>query len=200
MKLIRKVHPNIKGFDLNQEPVIIRVNEFDHEAVTEFSKSISDAHNTGQNIIPIIIDSPGGFVHSLLSMISIIEDSNIPVATIIEGRAMSCGAILAMCGALNFRFMAPHSTMMIHSASTMAYGKTQDIETDTAELRRLNDKILQIASTKSGHKKTYLKDLLANNQDKDIFLTPQAAKKHNLIDHIWIPSMTIDLSLKIDLK
>lgn len=200
MKLIWKTHPNVNGYELYQDPVIIRVNDFDTGSAFDFSEGISDAHNTGQNIIPVIIDSYGGYVHSLLSMISVIEDSDLPVATIIEGKAMSCGALLAMCGTPKYRFMAPHSTMMIHSAYAMAFGKTQDVEASATELRRLNDKIHQLASVNCGHKKTYIRDLLRNKQDKDVHLTPRAAKKHKFIDHIRIPAMTVDLSLKIGIK
>ena len=51
-------------------PVIIRVRKFDDGAAKEFSELMSKAQNTGQPIIPVIIDSYGGQVYSLMSMIS----------------------------------------------------------------------------------------------------------------------------------
>ena len=59
----------MKDFELRQDPVIARVNEFTEQAAEKLSTDISAAHNTGQDIIPIVIDSYGGEVYSLMSMI-----------------------------------------------------------------------------------------------------------------------------------
>ena len=88
----------IKELELKSSPVIIRVNEFTEESAKEFANKMAAAHNTGQKVIPIIIDSYGGQVYSLMSMIGSINSSELPVATIIEGKAMSCGAILFTSG------------------------------------------------------------------------------------------------------
>ena len=94
MKITYSKDPLISKCELNRSPVIIRVNKFDEKSAQEFSEKMSDAHNTGQPVIPIVIDSYGGQVYSLMAMISEIEHAELPVATIVEGKAMSCGAIL----------------------------------------------------------------------------------------------------------
>ena len=94
MKYISKVSPLIKEFELRKNPIIIRVNKFNDESAKKFSSEMALAHNTGQSIIPIVIDSYGGEVYSLMAMISAIKDAEMPVATIVEGKAMSCGAVL----------------------------------------------------------------------------------------------------------
>ena len=91
------VSPLIKEIELRKNPVISRVNEFNEEAAKKFSAEIAQAHSTGQKVIPVIIDSYGGQVYSLMSMISAIKHAELPVATIVEGKAMSCGAILFSC-------------------------------------------------------------------------------------------------------
>ena len=85
------VSPLIKDIEFKHSPVIIRVNKFDEDAASEFAAKIGLAHNTGQKIIPVVIDSYGGQVYSLMSMIAAIKASELPVATIVEGKAMSCG-------------------------------------------------------------------------------------------------------------
>ena len=83
------VSPLIKEIELRTPPQIIRVNKFDEKSAKEFQDQISLAHNTGQKIIPVVIDSYGGQVYSLMSMIAAIRASELPVATNVEGKAMS---------------------------------------------------------------------------------------------------------------
>ena len=98
MKWTTSVSPLIKEYELINNHVIVRVNKFDEDAAKEFQAKIAQAHNTGQTVIPVVIDSYGGQVYSLMSMISGIQHAEIPVATVVEGKAMSCGAILFSFG------------------------------------------------------------------------------------------------------
>ena len=73
------VSPLLKEYELRRNPVIIRVNEFTEKSAKEFSQKIAMAHNTGQKVIPIIIDSYGGQVYSLMSMIAEIKSASLPI-------------------------------------------------------------------------------------------------------------------------
>ena len=115
----------IKELELNQNPVIVVVNKFDEQAADEFRNKFSIAQSTGQNVIPVVIDSYGGQVYSLMSMISTIRSSKIPVATIAEGKAMSCGAVLLSFGQEGMRFMDPDATVMIHDVASGQHGKNE---------------------------------------------------------------------------
>ena len=77
------VSPLLKEWELRKNPVIIRVNKFDEQSAKDFSHSMASAHNTGQKVIPVIIDSYGGQVYSLLAMIASVKSSELPIATII---------------------------------------------------------------------------------------------------------------------
>ena len=138
MNYIFKKDPMIKDLDLHDNfPVIIRVRSFTEAAAKEFSSLMMRAHNTGQTVIPIIIDSYGGQVYSLMSMIADIKNSKLPVATIVQGKAMSCGAILFSFGNEGMRYMDEDSTVMIHDVSSMGWGKGEEIKADAAEAERL---------------------------------------------------------------
>ena len=92
MNVIKYFSPLLKEKELVDDlPIVIRVRKFDEVAAKEFSNSINKAQNSGQPIVPVVIDSYGGQVYSLMSMISDIRHSKIPVATIVQGKAMSCG-------------------------------------------------------------------------------------------------------------
>ena len=73
-----KVSPLIKEVEMRHNPVIVRVNKFDEDAAKKFDQEIARAHNTGQKVIPVVIDSYGGQVYSLMSMISAIKHSELP--------------------------------------------------------------------------------------------------------------------------
>ena len=115
----------VKGIaDLIDLPVTVRVQEFNKDNVEKFSEQMSKAHETGQEIIPIICDSYGGQVYNLLAMVDEIRSASLPVATIVEGKAMSAGGILFSMGTEGHRYMAPHSTLMIHRCQFIFFGKS----------------------------------------------------------------------------
>ena len=60
MNFIADVSPQIKAVELKVDPIIIRVNKFDEESAKEFVDAMSRAQNTGQSVIPVVIDSYGG--------------------------------------------------------------------------------------------------------------------------------------------
>ncbi len=142
MNVLKNFSPLLKEPKLIDDlPVIIRLTKFDEATAKGFSAAVMKAQNTGQPVLPVIIDSYGGQVYSLMSMISDIKHSRIPVATIVQGKAMSCGAILFSFGAEGMRYMDPDSTLMIHDVSSMAWGKVEEVKVSAEETDRLNQKM-----------------------------------------------------------
>ena len=183
-----------------QQPVVIRINKFDEPTAKAFSVAVGRAHNTNQPILPIIIDSYGGQVYSLMSMISDIKHCKIPVATIVQGKAMSCGAILFSFGDEGMRYMDPDATVMIHDVSSMEYGKVEEIKASAEETERLNMKIYHMMAENCGQHKDYFLDIVHQKGHADWFLEPDEAKKHNLANHLRIPQMKIDVDVRFDFK
>jgi ATP-dependent Clp protease protease subunit len=201
MNVIKYFSPLLKEKELVDDlPIVIRVRKFDETAAKEFSSLINKAQNSGQPIIPVIIDSYGGQVYSLMSMISDIKHSKIPVATIVQGKAMSCGAILFSFGAEGHRYMDPDSTVMIHDVSSMSWGKVEEIQASAEETSRLNKKIYTMMAENCGHHKDYFLDIVHDKGHADWFLEADECKKHNLANHIHVPEMKISTSVKFDFK
>ena len=197
------VDPKIKAYnckhsDLIEQPVIIRVNKFSEEASEKFSQQMSKAHDTGQSIIPIIVDSYGGQVYSLLSMISEIQNAKLPVATICESKGMSAGAILFGFGNDNLRFIAPNATLMIHEVSNFMHGKVEDLKADAEETDRLNNLIFKLLAKNCKKKDDYFLDIIHEHGHADWYLTAKEAKKHNFCSHIRIP--TYQVSVNVEMK
>ena len=199
MKVMKYFSPLFKEKELVDDlPVIIRVKKFDESAANEFCTKMNKAQNTGQPIVPVIIDSYGGQVYSLMSMISDIKHSNLPVATIIQGKAMSCGAVLASFGTEGHRYMDPAATFMIHDVSSMGFGKVEEIKADAAETERLNQKLYTMMAENCGHHKDYFLDIIHQKGHADWFLEVDEARKHNLVNHAHIP--TLSIRAKIEFK
>ena len=194
------IDPKIKELELRKQPMMIRVNKFDEESARKFAAEMGQAHNTGQDIIPVIIDSYGGQVYSLMSMISAIKHAELPVATIVEGKAMSCGAILFSFGSDGYRFMDPDATLMIHDVSSMDWGKVEELKAGAYEADRLNAKVYKMMAQNCGKKDDYFMKIVDKKKHADWFLDAEEAKKHNLAQHLRVPKLAIKVSVDIDFE
>ena len=200
MKWTTDISPLLKEYELRKNPIIIRVNKFNEDAAKKFSAEIAQAHNTGQKVIPVIIDSYGGQVYSLMSMISDIRNSEIPVATIVEGKAMSCGAVLLTCGEEGMRFADKDATVMIHDVSSGAFGKIEEMKADVKEAERLDEKIYTIMARNCGKKDDFFKKKVFNKKHADWFMDAEEAKKHGIVNHLRVPKFNISVSVDIDFE
>ena len=181
-------------------PITIRVRKFDEPSAKEFSNLMNKAQNSGQPVVPVIIDSYGGQVYSLMSMISDIKHSKIPVATIVQGKAMSCGAILFSFGAEGYRYMDPDATLMIHDVSSMEIGKVEEIKASAEETERLNQKIYSMMAENCGHHKDYFLNIVHEKSHADWFLDADECKKYNLANHLHVPELKIRATVDFEFK
>lgn len=186
--------------DLIHMPVVVTVNKFDEQAAREFKDAMQKAYDSRQPIIPVLIDSYGGQVYSLLSMIDTIKSSDVPVATIISGKAMSCGAVLFTCGAEGHRYMGANATLMIHDVSSGTHGKVKEMKVDVNEAERLNKAIYKIMANNVGKGDSYFDEIVASKMRADWYLTPTEALTHNLANHIKVPSFNVSCTVKMTLE
>jgi len=181
--------PFLKAFS---PEIIYILGEINEESAAIARREIEISENnalvSGQKIIPICIDSYGGDIYALLSIIDAIDACSIPIATVVEGKAASSAAVLASCGVEGFRYAGPNATITIHPAwMEGAGGNADDMETDVAELRRLNVLILERLSRNIGKEKNFVKKKLDKIKNGNWHLTPIQAKKINLVNKVKIP-------------
>lgn len=199
MKHLLQIDPLIKArhSDLVEKPVVVVVNDFDEDEAKRFTAAFSKAHNTGQTVIPVIIDSYGGDAYSVLSMVGDIEQSDLPVATIAKGKAMSAGALLLACGTQDYRYCDRNASIMIHEVSVETDGRNTDVQATAKETDRLNKQLLKMIAEKCKQSKDYFIELIKHNGNVDWYLTPQDAKKHKIIDHIGVPTMVTEVTVSM---
>jgi ATP-dependent Clp protease protease subunit len=181
---------------------IITVREFNDAATDRLRSEFRAAHSTGQELVPVIIDSPGGYLHSLFAMIDIFDNSYLPVATVVNGKAFSAGFVLAACGAPGLRFASPNSRLMMHSVLGGHGGTAEAVENQAKEMRFLNKQMYKILSSHTGKTVKEIEELFSDNKYTDVFMSPRKAKQLKFIDHIGMPHLevSVDMSTRLNME
>lgn len=184
------------NYDFNKKPISIRIQKITEESVRSLEQAISECHSVRQTILPIIIDSNGGCAYCLLAMFEMIKNSKIKIATIVESKAMSCGAVLFSCGHPGYRYIGRNAVLMIHDIRTTHNGKVDDIKSDAAEADRLNNLLYQIMSNNCNKEKDFFKKIIHENSHADLYLDANKCVEINVADKVGIPT----LKAKIDVN
>jgi ATP-dependent Clp protease protease subunit len=130
--------------------------------------------------IKLYIDSYGGSIYQCMSLVSVIENSKVPVHTICMGAAMSAGFIILISG--HKRFAYKYSTPLYHQASTLLFGTIKTIEEDVAETKRLQKIIEKMTLEKTRISKEKLKEVY--EKKLDWYMTAEEALKLSVVDEI----------------
>lgn len=192
----RGIGPEIEKHVLR--PIVVTVNEFDEPSLGKFGEDMARAHETGQPIIPVVIDSFGGDAYALLGMLAIIDSSAVPVVTIVESKAMSCGAILFTAG--SERYIAPSGTLMVHEVSSFIGGKNEDLKADVKETERLQGIVFERMAVQCGKPREYFEELVDKNKHADLYLDARDAMRHGMATHIGTPSLVTEIQVTHSVK
>lgn len=165
----------------------IWVNVFDEASALKFNNLVLKvAEKDDHEPILVYIDSYGGFVDALASMISVMDSVPNPFITIATGKAMSCGSILLSHG--DIRCVGRHGRVMIHEMSAGAWGNINDIKTDAKEHERLNEYLVSLLAKNCKKSVKQLRRLWG--KDRDVYMTARQAVDFGLADHVGVPIVT----------
>ncbi len=130
--------------------------------------------------IHLYINSPGGSVTAGMSIYDTMQFVKPDISTMCIGQAASMGALLLTGGAKGKRYCLPNSRMMIHQPLGGFQGQASDIAIHAKEILTLKEKLNQIMADHTG------KDLdaIANDTDRDNFLSADTAVEYGLIDQV----------------
>ena len=182
-----------------KKPIFVRIQRFTEEAVERLEKALSDVHQFRQHILPIIIDSNGGCAYCLIAMSEMIKQSEVKIATIVESRAMSCGAVLFTCGHHGHRYIGNNAIVMMHDVKTSNNGKVDEIKADAKESERLNNVMYELMAGNCGHEKNYFKKMAHDNSHADLYFNAEECVKHNLASHIGVPKFRSVVTVEYEL-
>ena len=185
----------VKSAPQLSEMVVVTVTEFDDEHSAKFADDMERAWSTGQSFVPIVIDSYGGSVYALTRMLDVIASSPVPIATIVTGKAMSCGAVLFAAGSEGMRYAGPNSTILIHDVSSMVRGKVEDLKIEASEAERLDNLLFAVFDRATHHPSGYFRKLLKSMGSIDWYITPQEAKDLGLVSEIKLPTLKTSVTI-----
>ena len=134
--------------------------------------------------INIYINSPGGSVYAGLAIDDTIQYMSAPVATICMGMAASMGAFLLAAGTPGKRSALPNSRIMIHQPSGGSQGTAADIEIQAREVLHARERLNQLLSHHTGQSI----DQIAEDVDRDRYMSPAEALEYGIIDRIIEPA------------
>ncbi|MCX5966240.1 MAG: ATP-dependent Clp endopeptidase proteolytic subunit ClpP [Cyanobacteria bacterium] len=130
--------------------------------------------------IQIYVNSPGGSVTAGLAIYDTMQQVAPDVVTICYGLAASMGAFLLSGGAKGKRLALPNARIMIHQPLGGAQGQAVDIEIQAREILYLKDTLNGLMAEHTGQPL----DKIAEDTDRDYFLSPAEAVEYGLIDRV----------------
>ncbi|MDX1676605.1 ATP-dependent Clp endopeptidase proteolytic subunit ClpP [Arsukibacterium sp.] len=130
--------------------------------------------------IYIYINSPGGSVTAGLSIYDTMRYIKPDIATVCVGQAASMGAFLLSGGTKGKRYCLPNARVMIHQPLGGFQGQATDFEIHAREILGIKEKLNRLMADHTG--KTY--EEIANDTERDRFLSAQQALEYGLIDTI----------------
>ena len=136
--------------------------------------------NISHDDIYLYINSPGGSVTSGMAIYDTMNYIKSDVKTICIGMAASMAAFLLSSGKKGKRLALPNAEVMIHQPLGGAEGQATDIKIAAERIIKIKDKINSILAKNTN------KDIkvIANDTERDNYMSALEAKKYGLIDEI----------------
>ena len=130
--------------------------------------------------IYLYINSPGGSVTAGMSIYDTMNFIKPDISTVCVGQAASMGAFLLSGGAKGKRYCLPNSRVMIHQPLGGFQGQASDFEIHAKEILSIKEKLNRLMAEHTGQ--DY--DKVANDTDRDNFMTAEQALEYGLIDAV----------------
>ncbi|RQW83872.1 MAG: ATP-dependent Clp endopeptidase proteolytic subunit ClpP [Geobacter sp.] len=130
--------------------------------------------------IHLYINSPGGVVTSGMAIYDTMQYIKAPVSTICVGQAASMAALLLAAGEKSKRYSLKNSRIMIHQPLGGFQGQATDIHIHAREILRMKEILSQLLADHSGQPI----EKVANDTERDYFMSGEDAKSYGIIDEI----------------
>lgn len=187
-KIIEPPKPTMKspGSYMRENGIMMLVEKFDQETIMPLVAQIMEYNMMEEEIRPecltLIINSPGGSVHSAFHLIDIMKTSEIPVHTVGQGLVASCGILTLMAGDKGNRRLTHNTSVMSHQFSWGSSGKEHELYAKVKEFEFSSQRMIEHYRKCTKKSEKYIrKHLLC---ETDMWLSPEECLKHGVIDEI----------------
>ena len=160
----------------------------DNAAQAFASNLLKTSYDDPNRPIMIYIDSYGGAVDALSSMVGVMDSIPNKIVTICMGKAMSAGAVLLSHG--DYRYISPHGRVMIHEISSGSSGNVNDLKNEMEETDRMNEHWMEFLAKNCGIKNGYkgLKKFLTSSR-REAYMDAKESLKLGIVDQIGVPRL-----------
>tara|TARA_X000000950_G_scaffold286722_1_gene396469 strand:- start:16448 stop:17050 length:603 start_codon:yes stop_codon:yes gene_type:complete len=134
------------------------------------------------NEITLVINSPGGQVHSAFALIDTMKGSAIPVKTVGLGMIASCGLLTFMSGTKGRRVLTPNTSILSHQYSWGSGGKEHELFARVREFELSTERMINHYKKCTGLSEKKVRDILLPPEDR--WLSAKEAVKYGIADKI----------------
>lgn len=175
-------------------PVTIHlIEDIDVDVAYSIAQQLQEAEANNQPFVCMYIQSRGGCVYSLLSIVESMRQCSIPIYTFVTSLAASSAACIFACG--HRRFMGKYAKLLLHDVSVDLSFEctftTSNIKVEADEMRSLNHTIFRIMAESTGKPKSFFINIVKQKRNNDIYVDANQALIWNLATDIGVPSIKI---------
>lgn len=204
MKVTQVRPPGVKRVKFDTKPCCIEIHgDIDTDMATEVCAKINRLQDSVQDVIPISLVTDGGDIYSMFRIVDCMKSSVKPICTIASGLVASAGVYILAAGEKNMRYIAPNGRLMLHNASSHFEGhgslSVREMEVDCTELKTVNNEALHTMGVNCNSRRNYFVDMLKSNGNADLYFSAQDALRHNVVDHIGVPVLETQVTVKVGL-
>lgn len=185
---------NIRKIEFHSEFPFVELGDFDPMASSGMFEASIEVTDGKFGILPITIDSYGGDVYALQSILDIWEGGNYKVCTFARGKAMSAGAIALAFGSPGLRFISPRCTYLLHDMSVSLSGKAHEVAHGTKHIEAMQERVFAEMAQRCGQPDDFFVELLRQNRHGEVYLTPQEVLEYGIVDGIGMPTIQREVS------
>lgn len=132
--------------------------------------------------LTLVINSPGGEMHSAFALIDVMKGSKIPIHTVGLGLIASCGVLTFMAGEKGHRVVTPNTSIMSHQYSWGSSGKEHELFSRVREFELSTERMLTHYKKCTGMSEKDIRKFLL--PPEDVWLSAKEAVEHGIADKI----------------
>lgn len=182
---------NIMEITQQEDRILYLSKDIDSDSISDICKKILDINHTDRvgldkyrnyamRPIELHVQSFGGSIYDMWSLIDVIESSNTPIITFCNGYCMSAAALIFLAG--HYRIMYKHSAIMFHQLSSVTFGKMNDLIIEQTQTENLHKDMIKYIRKKTNLKKKFYKKYDKNKEN--IYMDSKKCLKFGVCDEV----------------
>ncbi|NLN92623.1 MAG: ATP-dependent Clp protease proteolytic subunit [Candidatus Hydrogenedens sp.] len=165
---------------LLQSRIVMVVGDVDQELAEDVISKLLLLDSRSQDLIKVVITSPGGHVDSGYAIHDMMRFIKSPVAAIGAGWVASIAVPILLGADGDKRFSLPNTRFLLHQPSGGAGGQASDIRIEAREILKVRKRINALISKETGRPE----EKVAEDSDRNFWMNAEEALEYGLISRI----------------